>query len=288
MSARTACGDARVLDLDRHLAAVVQRARGRPGRSRRRRSGSSSKLGEHLVERRLELGLDHLAHVVEAHLRGGVAQLAELALELLAVLLGHEADVEERHHLPELHRRALHRPQRGDDLLGRLDVAPLERRLAASLVRAPGWPPGCPSWRARLARRRARVTRAVRDRREVGIRSLGIPERRYRRAGGPAVTGAYGVGAGLGAGVAPSGGAAPGAGATLGGGRGRRRRRRRSASSCGVFVRRRARRRGLLVGGGLLLVGLVLALGVPRGAAARERSCRWSRRRATCRTPSAR
>ena len=44
-------------------------------------------LHEDLAQRRLELGLDHLAHVGEAHLRRGVAQRAELALELLAVLL---------------------------------------------------------------------------------------------------------------------------------------------------------------------------------------------------------
>ena len=91
-------------------------------------------LGERVAELLAELRLDDLAHVREAHLRRRVAQLAELALELLAVLLGHEADVEERHHLPELHRRALHRPQRGDDLLRGLDVAALERLLLALLA----------------------------------------------------------------------------------------------------------------------------------------------------------
>ena len=91
--------------------------------------------GERLLERLLELGLDHLAHVREAHLRGGVAELAELALELLAVLLGDEPDVEEAHDLPELHRGALHRPERRDDLLGGLEVAALERSPRA-LVRA--------------------------------------------------------------------------------------------------------------------------------------------------------
>ena len=63
----------------------------------------------------------------------GVAERRELALELLAVLVGHQADVEERQHLPDLHRGALHRPERGHDLLGRLDVARLERGLAALL-----------------------------------------------------------------------------------------------------------------------------------------------------------
>jgi hypothetical protein len=92
-------------------------------------------LGEDLGDRLLELLLDHLLHVLEADLRGRVAQLAELALELLAVLLGDQADVEERHHLAQLHGRALHRPQRGHDLLGGLDLALLER-LGRALVGA--------------------------------------------------------------------------------------------------------------------------------------------------------
>ena len=122
-------GDARVLDLDRDLAAVVQpRAVDLADRGGGDRLGVE--LGEVLLQRRLELGLDHLAHAGEADLRRRVAQLAELALELLAVLLGHQPDVEEAHHLPELHRRALHRPERGHDLLGGLDVAALERGAA--------------------------------------------------------------------------------------------------------------------------------------------------------------
>ena len=47
------------------------------------------------------------------------------------MLLGDEPDVEEAHDLPELHRRALHRAQRRHDLLGRLEVAALERGLLA-------------------------------------------------------------------------------------------------------------------------------------------------------------
>ena len=70
-----------------------------------------------------------------------------------------------RHHLPELHRRALHRPQRGDDLLGGLEVAALERLVAALLgagevgragaevARPPGRPPG---WRPSRCARAAR------------------------------------------------------------------------------------------------------------------------------------
>ena len=127
--------DARVLDLDRDVAAVVQpRAVDLADRGGRHRLGIERR--EHVLDAVSELGLDHLAHVRVADLRRLVAQLAELALEVLAVLLGHEPDVEKAHDLAELHRRALHRPQRRDDLLGGLEVAALERGPRA-LVRAP-------------------------------------------------------------------------------------------------------------------------------------------------------
>ncbi len=183
MSARTACGDARVLHLDRDVAPVVQpRAVDLPDR------GGGDRLGlervEDVLDRLAELGLDHLAHVGEADLRRGVAQLAELALELLAVLLRDEPDVEEAHHLPELHRRALHRPERGHDLLGRLEVAALERGLLALLaaadVRRTGAEMACRLARgetghpggARDARRRDPVLGHIRGRRR---------RRRWRR-----------------------------------------------------------------------------------------------------------
>jgi hypothetical protein len=120
--------DARVLDLHRDIApARGARAVDLADRGGRDRLGVE--LGEGLIERLVVLGLDDLAHLLEGNLRRGVAQLGELALELLAILLGDQADVEERHHLPELHRRALHRPEHGDDLLGRLDLAARERRF---------------------------------------------------------------------------------------------------------------------------------------------------------------
>ena len=186
MSARTACGDARVLDLDRDLAAVVQpRAVDLADRGGGDRLGSN--VGEDLVQRLLELGLDHLAHVVEAHLRRRVAQRAELALELLAVLLGHEPDVEEAHHLAELHRRALHRPQRGDDLLGRLDVAALERLLACPARSGRGSPPAC---RAGAPPGRRRAPRPAR----CGDPRGRDPVLRHGRTGCRALRGDYGVG----------------------------------------------------------------------------------------------
>ena len=126
-------GDARVLHLDRDIPPVLETGAvhlaDRGGRDR-----LLVEALEHLVDRLVELVLDHLAHVLEGDRRRRVAQRGELALELVAVLLGHEADVEERHHLPELHRRALHRPQRGHDLLGRLDLAALERHVAPLLA----------------------------------------------------------------------------------------------------------------------------------------------------------
>ena len=147
-------------------------------------------LGEVLLQRPAELGLDHLAHVGEAHLRRGVAQRAELALELLAVLLGHEPDVEEAHDLPELHRRALHRPQRGDDLLGRLEVPALQRGVACPRRERARFVARVPSWRAAWPAARLE-TFAVREIREVGILSLAIVGRRDRvwPCGGGAVVG---------------------------------------------------------------------------------------------------
>src|SRR5262249_9644038 len=66
--------------------------------------------------------------------RRRVAELGELGLELLAILGRDEADVEERHHLAELHRRALHGPERRDDLLGGLHLALGQRLVGAVLV----------------------------------------------------------------------------------------------------------------------------------------------------------
>ena len=101
---------------------------------RGRRDRLLVELLEHLLERVVELRLDHLAHVLEGDRRRGVSQLRELLLELLPVLLRNEPDVEERHHLADLHRGALHRSQRGHDLLGGLDVAALERLLAVLIA----------------------------------------------------------------------------------------------------------------------------------------------------------
>ncbi len=89
---------------------------------------------EDLRDRLFEVLLDHAPHLLEGDRRRGVAQLGELALELLAVLLGDEADVEEGHHLAELHRGALHRAEHRDDLLGGLQLAAGHRLLGGLLA----------------------------------------------------------------------------------------------------------------------------------------------------------
>src|SRR3954447_7376518 len=125
--------DARVLDLDRDVAPVVEaRAVDLADRGGGDRHGVEGL--EDVLDLLAVLLLDDLLHVLEGDLRRGVAQLGELGLELLAVLGRDEADVEERHHLPELHRRALHGAQGGDDLLGGLDLTARERLVGALLV----------------------------------------------------------------------------------------------------------------------------------------------------------
>ena len=102
------------------------------------------------------------------------------------MLLGDHADVEERHHLTELHRGALHRPERRDDLLGGLQLAPRHRLLGCRLAaRDVG------RARAELLDRLARRQRgygAVRRTREVGIFSLSraIPPILLVRSASPA------------------------------------------------------------------------------------------------------
>ena len=139
---------------------------------------------------------------MEAHLRRRVAQLAELALELLAVLLGDEPDVEEAHHLPELHRRALHRPQRGDDLLGRLEVAALERGLLA-LVGSPEVGGAGAEVARRLARGEARHPRGPGDARgrDPVFRHQGVTVGVGVASSGAGVSAGVGVGVGVGVAV---------------------------------------------------------------------------------------
>ena len=139
------------------------------------------------------------------------------------MLLGHEPDVEEAHHLPELHRRALHRPQRGDDLLGGLQVAALERLVAALLGAGE-----VGRARAELTRRLAGRQAGDASRCARAARSGSGPSPSARRMAGPPAAAAYGVGTGVGAACVAAGRRGRrGVGVALGtgcvGGRGRRR-----------------------------------------------------------------
>ena len=111
-------------------------------------------------------------------LRRRVAQLAELALELLAVLLGHEADVEDTSPA----RASSRRPSSSPSAATICSAASRWRRSSAlsrpSSVRA-RLAARVPSWRAAWPAARLE-TFAVRESREVGIRSFAI---RGRMAG---------------------------------------------------------------------------------------------------------
>ena len=102
---------------------------------RRRGHASSSNSAKTSSSGSLELGLDHLAHVLEGHPRRGVAQLGQLRLDALLELLGEGAGVDERGHLADLHRRALHVPEHLEDLLGGLGLAPRRGLAPASSPR---------------------------------------------------------------------------------------------------------------------------------------------------------
>ena len=77
--------------------------------------------------------LDHLAHLLERHARRGVAQLRELLLEPPVRLRRQRARVDERGHLAELHRGALHLAEHVQHALGRLQLALLGRGPALLL-----------------------------------------------------------------------------------------------------------------------------------------------------------
>ena len=83
-----------------------------------------------------------LRHVLERHGRRHVLELGQLGLELLAVApRGTSADVDDRERLADLHRRALHRAEDGDDAVGGLQQRPC------------GWPRPSPRRSARRWRR---------------------------------------------------------------------------------------------------------------------------------------
>ena len=132
--------DTGVLHLHGHVAPVVAQARAVDLPDRGGGHRLLVELGEDRAELLAEVVLHDLAHLREGHPRRGVAQLGELGLDALPELGRERARVDERGHLPHLHRRALHLAEHVEDLLGRLH---LPRRSAAA--RRPSSP------RARLA-----------------------------------------------------------------------------------------------------------------------------------------
>ena len=147
-------GDPRVLDLHRDLAAVEQLG----AVDLADRGGGERlvlELGEELGERlAVVLLLEHLLDLLPGHRRRVGAQLRQLLLVDLAVLVGEELGVDEGGELAELHRRALHLAERADHLHRRLEVALLEPLLARPPPSGRRWPPWCPR-SGRPARRRS-------------------------------------------------------------------------------------------------------------------------------------
>ncbi len=72
------------------------------------------------------LGVKHLAHLLPGHRRCLGAELAELLLVELAVFGRQKLRVDERRELADLHRCALHAPERLDHAFGGLEVAALQ------------------------------------------------------------------------------------------------------------------------------------------------------------------
>ena len=81
---------------------------------------------EQLLDGLVPLLVEHLATFFHGIVRRLGAQLASLLLVELAVLGRQELGVDERGELADLHRCALHAPERLDHPLGGLEVAPLQ------------------------------------------------------------------------------------------------------------------------------------------------------------------
>ena len=107
---------ARVLDLDRDLAAVVpHRAVHLPDAGGR--GGRVVELAKPLGPAAAELLGEHPVDVAGRHRRRGVLQLRQRLAERARQLVGHRG-LEDRQRLPELHRAALELAQHGEKLLG--------------------------------------------------------------------------------------------------------------------------------------------------------------------------
>ncbi len=139
---------------------------------------------EQLLAGLVPLLVEHLAHLLPRHRRRLGAQLGELLLVELAVLGRQELGVDERGELADLHRRALHAPERLDHALGGLEVAALER-VGGLLGRARQVAPRACRRSARPACRPPSPTWAVRRILPLGIElssPAGTPLRIGRRS----------------------------------------------------------------------------------------------------------
>ena len=160
------------------------------GRGDRLRSKSRSSSSARRAPRRSP------PHAPEAHLRRRIAQLGELALELLAVFLGDEADVQEREDLASFIAAPFIVPSAATTARrSRLVARERLRGVTAPPLRLAARVPGCrAAWPAASP-----ATRAVRAIREVGMRSLRHRARPRFRV--PASARAVGAAAGAGASV---------------------------------------------------------------------------------------
>ncbi len=109
--------DAGVLHLDRDVTTVLGR-RAVDLADRCRRDRVLVEIGECVGQRPAQILLDDLAHVLERDLLAGGLKDRQTLLELLAKLWVDKPDVDDRERLTDLHRRALHRAQNLDDLVG--------------------------------------------------------------------------------------------------------------------------------------------------------------------------
>jgi hypothetical protein len=105
-----------VLDLHGHVIAVDGGgAMDLANRGRGKRT--LVEVREHTLKRPAELPPHQLLQVRERHRRDVVPQRGEPVLQFVALVLGKAVELDHRHHLADLHRRAAHLPKLVDELL---------------------------------------------------------------------------------------------------------------------------------------------------------------------------